>query len=472
MGVSYAFFKGATLQVSTILNAVVLYSNLDASPCTFLKGVYNLMKRRDFLVSAGAAAAALALPLDLAACGSSTQTGSNGKVTINWWHISTTDPAKSNWQDLANQYMKAHPNVKINITILENDAFKTKLTTVLQSGSPPDIFHSWGGGVLFQYAKAGLVQDLTPALQGDWGSSFNQSALNVYGQNGKYYGVPWDMGAVVMWYNKALFAHAGITQPPATWSDFLQTVKTLQKAGITPIGMGEKDKWPGHYWWVYLAVRLGGKAAFDKAYNRTGSFADPPFVQAGQHLRELVALNPFQKGYLGAAYGDEQTVMGNSKAAIELMGQWAAGADASSAADKKGPQFGIFPFPMVEGGVGNPTDVMGGGGGFAIGKNAPPEAIDFVKFMTNTTNARNLAAKGISLPPIKGALDTVTDPLQKQIVQMVGSAPYFQLYYDQYLPPAVGQVILDQTQGLYAGTIDPPAVAKAIDDSVASSLTS
>ncbi|HEY1348578.1 MAG TPA: extracellular solute-binding protein [Ktedonobacteraceae bacterium] len=428
------------------------------------------MKRRDFLASMGAAGAALSLPALFSACGSSTSSANGGKVTINWWHLNTTDPGKSNFQDMANQYMRAHPQVNITITVLENDAFKTKLNTVLQSGNPPDLFHSWGGGVLFQYARAGLVQDLTPALQGPWGASFNSSALNVYGQQGHYYGVPWDMGAVVFWYNQALFARAGITQPPATWKDFLQTVQRLKGAGVTPIGLGEKDQWPGMYYWTYLAVRLGGKAAFDRAYSRAGAFSDPPFVQAGMHLQELVALNPFEKGYLGEAYPDEQGIMGNGNAAMELMGQWAPGGDAASAADKKGPSFGLFPFPMVDGGVGNPTDVMGGGGGFAVGKHAPPETIDFVKFLTSPTNATTLASKGIGLPPIKGALDAISDPLQREVVQMVGGAQYFQLYYDQYLPPAVGQVLLEQTQGLYTNTITPTAAARAIDDSFASSV--
>jgi len=455
-----------------VTNLVVVCPEPGYSTRIFFEGAYNLMKRRDFLASVGAASAALSLPSLLAACGSSsTTTASNGPVTINWWHINTTDPGKSNWQKLADQYMKAHSNVKVKITILENAAFKTKLTTVMQSGAPPDLFLSWGGGVLFQYAKAGLVQDLTSAMQGDWGNSFSPAALNVYGQNGHIYGAPFDMGAVGFWYNKALFAKAGITQPPAMWTDFLQTVKTLQKAGITPIGIGEKEEWPGMYWWAYLAVRTGGKAAFDKAYNRTGSFADAPFVQAGQHLQELVALNPFQKGFLGSTYPDEQTIIGNGKAAMELMGQWAPAGDASVATDKKGPEFGFFPFPMVAGGAGNPTDVMGGGGGFAVGKNAPPETIDFLKFLTNAQNARGLVTQNIALPPIKGALDAITDPLQKEVVQMVGAAPYFQLYYDQYLPPAVGQVLLDQTQGIYANTITPAAAAKAVDDAVASSLS-
>lgn len=427
------------------------------------------MKRRDFLISMGATGAALALPLSLGACGS-TSSGS-GNVTINWWHISTQDPAKAKWQALADQFRKAHPNVTFKITILENDAFKTKLTTVLQSGQPPDLFHSWGGGVLFQYARAGLVKDITSSLNGSWGDSFNQAALNIYGKDGKYYGVPWDMGAVGFWYNKTLFSQAGISQPPTTWSDFLQTVRTLKQAGITPIGLGEKDKWPGHYWWVYLAMRIGGKAAFDRAYSRQGSFADPPFVQAGQRLQELVALDPFQKGYLGAAYGDEQTTMGNGKAAMELMGQWAPQADKDSANDKKGPDFGFFLFPSVEGGAGGPNDAMGGGGGYAVGKNAPAETIDFLKFLTTAQNQRDMGRAGILLPVVKGTQDAITSPQLQMVQQAVANAPYFQLYYDQYLPPAVGQVILDSTQGLYAHTITPDAAAKAIDDAVASSLT-
>src|SRR5437879_6433079 len=98
------------------------------------------MKRREFLTSVGAAGAALSFPSLLSACGSSPSSGGNGKATINWWHIATGDPGKSFYQNLAKQYTKAHPNVKINITVLENQAFKQKLTTVMQSGSPPDLF--------------------------------------------------------------------------------------------------------------------------------------------------------------------------------------------------------------------------------------------------------------------------------------------------------------------------------------------
>lgn len=402
--------------------------------------------------------------LFLVACGGSS--AGSGKVTITWWHISTTDPLKAGWQDLANQYMASHPNVTIKISVIENDPFKTKLNTAMQAGTPPDIFQSWGGGVLQQYAKAGLMKDITPNLQsGGWGDSFSPAALNLYSYNGKYYGVPWDVGAVGFWYNKALFAQAGITQAPATWDDFQNVVKKLQAAHITPIALGEKDKWPGAFYWEYLAVRLGGKAAFDKAYNHNGgSFSDPTFVQAGTYLQQLVALKPFENGFLGAGYDtDHRSLMGNGKAAMELMGQWAPSNDAASATDKKGPDFGFFPFPTLPNQQGTPTDVLGGGNGFGIGKNAPPEAIDFVKFLTSAENQRKLAAQGALLPPVKAALDAVNDPNLKAVAQLVSNASYYQLYYDQFMSPAVGNIVNDQTQALYAESTTPQAAAQAID---------
>ena len=45
--------------------------------------------------------------------------------------------------------------------LLENEAFKTKLATAMQSGTPPDLFQSWGGGTMAAQAAAGNLQDIT-----------------------------------------------------------------------------------------------------------------------------------------------------------------------------------------------------------------------------------------------------------------------------------------------------------------------
>jgi raffinose/stachyose/melibiose transport system substrate-binding protein len=395
------------------------------------------------------------------------------KVTVTWWHITTKDPGLTDWQKMADDYMAAHPNVNIEITVLENEAFKTKLTTVMQSGDPPDIFQSWGGGAFNQQVEAGLLKDITADLEADaaWKDSFAPGALGVYSYQGKNYGVPWDMGMVGFWYNKDLFEQAGIDAPPATWTEFLEDVQTLKDAGITPISIGEGDKWPGMHYWNYLATRLCGQAGFDAAMARTGSFADPCFVEAGTKLQELVALEPFQEGFLGAVHDDMQAAFGNGKAAMELSGQWAPSTQAANSADQKGVQnLGLFGFPEVEGGAGAGTDVVGGGNGFAIGKNAEPEAIDFVKYLTSVENQTIIAANGSGIPVVKGAEKGLTDPNMLQVAQTFAAADYFQLYYDQFLPPATGSVLNDSVQGLFAGTLTPEQVAQAVEDSVAQEM--
>jgi len=397
------------------------------------------------------------------------------KVKFTWWHIQTAENEKALWQGLANEYMAAHPNVNIEITVMENEAFKAKMTTVMQSGNPPDLFQSWGGGVMNEYAKAGLLQDITPYLDADggaWRATFSPGALGVYSFEGKNYGVPRDMGMVGFWYNKDLFAKAGIQEPPKTWTELLDAVKKLKAAGITPIALGEGDKWPGAFWWEYLAVRIGGKAAFDAAYSRKGSFADAPFVEAGKKLQELIALEPFQEGFLGATWGDEATLMGNGKAAMDLMGQWAPGAFKDNSVDKQGlgDKAGWFPFPVVEGGAGDPADALGGGNGFVVGKNAPPETVDFLKYISSVDSQRAQAKIGLSVPVVKGAEDALTDPLLKLVQQGAAAAKYFQLYYDQALPPAVGSAVNDAVQGLFAGTLTPEQAAQAIEDVAAQEL--
>ncbi len=389
-------------------------------------------------------------------------------VTVEWWHITTVDPGKALWQTMANEYMAAHPNVKINITVLENEAFKTKLTTVMQGGTPPDIFQSWGGGTMNDQANAGMLLDITSYLDADggaWRNTFAPGALAVYALNGKNYGVPWDMGMVGWWYNKDLFAKANIANPPATWTELLNDVKALKTAGITPISLGEKDTWTGMHIWSYLATRICGKDGFLAAANRTGSFTAQCFVDAGKKLQELIALQPFQAGFLGASHDVMQGTFGNGKAAMELSGQWAPSSEAGQAADKKGvANLGFFNFPAVEGGAGAATDAMGGGNGFALGKNASPEAVDFVKYLTAVDQQKRVAEIAAGIPVVKGGEAGLKDPNMILVQQGFAAASYFQLYYDQYMPAAMGSIINDATAGLYAGTKTPEQVAQAIED--------
>ncbi len=148
------------------------------------------LSRRSFLGATSAAAAGVLL----GGCGSSDEKAGSSRP-IKWWHIANTDPMMSKWAEMAAQFEKAHPGVKSQITPLENEAFKTKLTTIVQAGDPPDIFHTWGGGVLAQQADAGMIKDLTSEV-GGWRDALIPAALNAYTIQDKIYASPVDTGMV------------------------------------------------------------------------------------------------------------------------------------------------------------------------------------------------------------------------------------------------------------------------------------
>jgi raffinose/stachyose/melibiose transport system substrate-binding protein len=144
------------------------------------------------------------------------------------------------------------------------------------------------------------------------------------------------------------------------------------------------------------------------------------------------------------------------------MGQWAPSVQEEQSKKKLGDNLGFFPFPTVEGGKGKITDAFGGGNGFAIGKDAPAETVDFLKFFVSVQNQQTAAATGALLPTVKGAESAVKDTRAQQVLQTVNGATGFQLYLDQAFPPAVGQEVNDQVAALIAGRASPDQVAKAI----------
>ncbi|MER6632840.1 extracellular solute-binding protein [Streptomyces sp. NPDC000987] len=418
------------------------------------------LSRRGFL--AASAAAGLGMTA-LSGCGGDSDGGSSsGTTTIEWWNISTTQPTKNVWAGLAKKFEARNPKVKLKIVQLENDAYKSKMTALTASGKLPDIFHTWGGGVLQQQVDAGLVEDLTDRTK-PWADGLLPVAKQPYLLDDKVYGIPFDIGMIGFWYNKALFEKAGISEPPTTWGGFLEAVSKLKAKKITPIALAGKEKWPGMYYWAYLAMRTAGLDALSKAAGDK-DFTGAGFVQAGEHLKDLVALQPFQKGFLGAAYSTptgQAATVGNGKAAMELMGQWAPVVEAD-AGKGLGGDLGFFPFPAVEGGKGAITEVFGGGGGHALRKGAPQAAVDFLKFFASETTDLELVKKTNTLPVVPGAEKGLSDPNTKSVHAQLKAATGFQLYLDQAYAPAVGQEINDSVAALIAGSKSPAQVTQAI----------
>ena len=405
----------------------------------------------------------------LAACAAALSAPAYAETHVTVLHVSDNAAQKAIWDQIANDYNAEHKGVKVEFKYLENEAFKAKLPTMLQADeSRPDLFYSWGGGVMQAQDKAGFLKDVTKDVA-SWESELAPTAVDAFKVDGKIVGVPFEVGEVAFYYNKKLFEKAGVkAEEIKSWDDFLGAVKKLKAAGITPIVVGAGEKWPMHFYYSYLVMRIGGEHALaDAKAGKDGGFKNPTFVEAGKRLQELAALEPFQPGYLSTKHAESSGMFGDGKAAMDLMGQWLLSMQGPNSTSGKGlaeEDIGILSFPVVPGGKGKATDTLGGINGWLVSKSAPPEAIDFLKFFSQQKYAKETAEKAAYIPVVKGSESAFTDPLFKRLADDLSKTTYHQNFFDQDLGPSVGRVVNDVSVAVAAGQMTPEAAAAAIQE--------
>jgi raffinose/stachyose/melibiose transport system substrate-binding protein len=393
-------------------------------------------------------------------------------TVVKWMHVELDPKSVAVWEEIAKEYEAKHPDVDVQLQFLENEAFKAKLPTLLQSNDVPDFFYSWGGGVLEEQSKTGALKDLTDVFDADGGKlrqAYNASAIDGLSFDGKVWAVPYRVSLVSFFYNKELFAKAGVkSEDIKTWDDFSATVKKIKEAGIVPIAGGGGEKWPIHFYWSYLVMRNGGQAVFDAARKGEGEgFMDPAIIKAGEQLAEFGKLEPFQPGYLGSTWPQALGVFGDGKAAIILGFDNTEANQRKNAGDGKGlapENIGRFAFPVVEGGAGKATDTLGGLNGWALTKNASKEAIDFATFLTSKESEEKMATAGMILPVATGAAGAVKNPLLADSAKQLAASTWHQNFFDQTLGAAVGRVVNDISVEIVSGQMTSEEGAQQIQD--------
>jgi raffinose/stachyose/melibiose transport system substrate-binding protein len=395
----------------------------------------------------------------------------SAETTIKILHLQKLPKVLAIWQEAAQTYEKTHPGVKIEFDYLENEAFKAKLPTLLQSKDRPSMFHSWGGGVMYEQINAGVCQDITSAIsEGGFKDTFYPAGVQNFTFQGKTYGLPNDVAPIVFWYNKDLVQKAGVDPTKIKdWDDFIDAVKKCEAAGITPLAAGGKDKWPLHFYPALLMMRIMGKEGMQAAYDgKNGGFGSPEVIKAFQLFKDLAALNPFQKGYLANTYPESAGTFHDGKAAFHLMGTWDITEGRSDSSDGKGlpdEKLGWFFFPEVKGGKGHANDIFASLDGWLVAKDAPKETVDFLKVWLGKEVQDKIAEAGLFIPMVKGTAEVIKDQFYKQIAQETATSQWIAIAIDQLLGPDTGRVFNDACADIAAGNMTPEKAAKTVEQS-------
>jgi xylobiose transport system substrate-binding protein len=408
------------------------------------------------------ALAAVGLAVAMTACGGGAT--DSAAADVHFWTLK--DPTNE-VQQAGIDTLNKSAETKIVMDVVPSDGYLDKLRTAMGSSRMPGMFFSWGGGPMREYATNKKIVDVATLPGGtDVASHFLPAVLKV-GQtsDGTLVGVP-SRGTqpVFLFYNKKVFADAGV-QPPTTWSDVQSLIATFKAKNIIPFALAGQggNEWTELMWLEYLTDRIGGSTVFDRIQaGGAPGWNDPAILQAAQTIKKLVDDGAFGTKFGSVAYGagGSSTLLSSGKAAMQLMGSWEYAVQQGASADFAKNGLGYVAFPSVDGGKGDPKNVVGNPSNYvSVTTTADPATAgaylqtlygdDYIKGLVKmgevpvTTNA-------------KDALASAPDPAYATFqFDLVQQAPAFTQSWDQALGFKIATPMLAELQKLFNGQQTP-----------------
>ncbi|WP_130859023.1 extracellular solute-binding protein [Gracilibacillus phocaeensis] len=419
----------------------------------------------------------------LAACGGNIDSdnaanGSNEsdseQKTIEFMHLWPEGSSKQHYEivnGIIDEFESENPDVTVDVEILGNEQYKEKLKVLSTSNELPDVGMAWPAGFLEPYVSGDKFAELDDLLDGPLNDSFVAGTAEAYEIDGATYSLPLELNITPIYYNQRIFDENGI-EVPTTFEELKGAIQTLIDQGITPIALGNKDRWTGSMWYMYLADRIGGPEVLNSAIDRSGSFGDEALVQAAEEVKELVDMGAFINGFNGLGNDEAKGYFINEQAAMYLMATWDL---PEWTTNEDNPQelrdaVEYMKFPTVEGGEGDTNSYVGGPGvGLFVAENSDvkDEAKDFVAFFVEKWGEKSVTDAGV-IPATKVDTDGIELPqMYIDILNDLNEASNLTLYADVQMSPGVAEVHLDMIQALFGGVVTPEEFTQQQEEALA-----
>ena len=221
----------------------------------------------------GGAALAVAGTLALAACssGGGSSSGGSGATTLKLvvadYGTGPSNASAKYWDGIVTAFEKVHPDIKVNVTSIAWTNFDQQVQTMIQNKQYPDITE---GDYFSNYAQDGLLYSASDVLSDPGNLLQTFKAQGTY--NGVQYGMPFTTSSRTLFYNKKLFAQAGITAAPQNWADVETDAAKITKMGDVGFGLplGAEEAQAESLLWMLGdggGYQTGGKYSINSAPN-------------------------------------------------------------------------------------------------------------------------------------------------------------------------------------------------------------
>ncbi|GIN71583.1 sugar ABC transporter substrate-binding protein [Bacillus sp. J14TS2] len=407
----------------------------------------------------------LVIAISLVGCSNNSEDGDGITLTMmNNWSIQS--PEFDIYQERIEQFEKENPDIKIKQDKVPAADYMTKLRTLATGGNLPDLAVVWPEVDLHPLVEGGVIQPLEDMSK--WEDLILEEYLEGYEVDGENYAIPTKVNSMsVIYYNKEYLQQVGYSEFPKTYSELLELVSALEEDGITPIGVGNKPKWPLQSSYLsVIADRITGSDYLADVLNGEKKFTDEEFVSALEVVEELVEKNAFNEDInsIDAVQIEDNFLQGKS-----AMIMTSASSNARLRLDNEnGDNVGIALFPEIENGKGNtlasPTAIQYG---VAMNSDLDGEkkeaATKFLEFFFSEDLYVSLAEIGV---PIPAEVD-IDEDVDSKIVELLeltsqGISPV----YDSVVSPELKTTLEDGLQAITTGQKSAEDVSKEMQEIV------
>lgn len=414
--------------------------------------------------------AAVGIPISLVmstlgACGSGS--GQGGDTTLHvvatdYSGLKTASPVAKQWNGLARAFEQRNPHIKVDMQFVGVAEADDSVAAMVKAGNPPDLAQLDSYSAFADNGQLYSADDLFPiSMQ----SEFIPSLAAAGSVNRVQYGIPWVASTRMFFYNKKLFAAAGIKEAPQTWSDIRRDAVKLKADGVkVPIALplGPQEAEAETMMWLIendggYTDSVGGYT-FDSAHNvETFNWLKHNLVEAG-----LVGPKDPAKTSVSDAFGDFLAGRtGMLDGHLTLLPQ----------AKAAGVDVGVVPLPGAT--APSSQTLANADWMMAFKKNGNMEAdAKFLQYVYSQQNMLNFQREYKLLPVTANVVDSVrTNPEYRGLLpfmQLLADAAFYPVNKPSWRPiseqlkKVIGQAVHNDPRSVlsklqaFAITADPP----------------
>ena len=361
---------------------------------------------------------------------------------------------------------------RIEIEEVPGDAnYADKIKVMVSSKELPPVVYGGGYKLLDLALEADLVVDLTDAVNADadWKAMYNASWEEANCRDGKIYASSMEGELIGYFYNKDLFAQAGI-QPAKTWDEFFSNCDKLLAAGITPLAMDTADSaWITQLWWGAMTATAGEDGLTFMQTMNPRDYNLPELISSAEKIQKMLQ-NYTTADAIGGKYENAANNFLSGQAAIIANGPWMIGdfSDTTKTSADFAEKVGVAIYPD---GFVYDAPIQG----YIVTKQDDPKleeaAVEMVKFFTSA-HAQQLGLEMQGMVPASPSVE-ITDVAKEQyplLVEFLDEASKATVSTDNMQATMFSNlldVISQELPRLHSGELDAAGFCQAMTDAAA-----